>query len=385
MNKNIIKLFRFASIYGINRTINKTLGRLRTPFFKAIYFFQYPPKKNISIIGCGQFAFSCIAFFLKKNKGKVFLGCYDIDDSNAESMSNYYSFQTTHKNLKDLINEPNLEIVYIASNHNTHTQYAVEAMQAQKKVYIEKPLSTNYEQFVKLISIKKRNNSTIFVGYNRPYSKAISRIKEYVINKNYQNNDKKAFSINYFISGHLILPNHWYRKPEEGTRVCGNLGHWIDLTIHIFSWRTESVTNININIIYSSNEEKDDNVCVCLSTDLGDIVSIMLSSRSEPFEGINESFNLQYGDVISKVDDFRKLTIWDKHKLIKENYFPKDVGHERAILQPFYEKNRDWKEVEISTLLMLKIKDMVLDGQFHAVFNVKNEYEKFKNEVENEL
>jgi predicted dehydrogenase len=382
MKNSIIKFLRFTSIYGINRALNKSLGRLRIPFFKAIYF-RFFKKKYVSIIGCGQFAFSTITFFLKKNQGNVFLGCYDILPANALSLANYYSFKTVYQSHLDLLKDPNLKIVYVASNHNSHTQYAIDAMKADKIVYIEKPLSTTYKQFVELISNQKFLNSKVFAGYNRPYSKAIADLRKYVSLQKYE--EKKAFSLNFFISGHLIPSQHWYRKPEEGTRVCGNLGHWIDLTIHIFGWRKIEVKNININITYSSLEDSDDNLNICFSTNLGDIVSITLSSRTEPFEGINETLNFQYGDIISKVDDFRKLTIWDRHKRIRKNYFPKDVGHQRAILQPFYHENRNWKEVELSTLLMLKVKEMVLNAQSRSIFNIFNEYGIFQIDIEKEL
>ena len=88
----------------------------------------------------------------------------------------------------------------------------------------------------------------------------------------------------------------------------------------------------------------------------------MLSSRTEPFEGINETINIQCDDVIAKIDDFRKLTIWKNDYFFKKKYFPKDVGHRKSVNQPWGKFKRDWHEVELSTLLMLHIKDMVENG-----------------------
>lgn len=378
MKIKLIKLFRFASIYGLSRAFNKSFGRMRLKFIKSIYFNPFVDK-SVSIIGCGQFSFTTIAYFIGKNKGRIFLGCHDIDPQQATSISKFYSFQSIHQNVDTLLNEQGLKIVYIASNHNSHTEYAVKAINANKIVYIEKPLSTTFQQFVDLISVKRLKNANIFVGYNRPYSSAIVKLREFASNNNGIN---KSFSINYFISGHLIEKNHWYRKPEEGTRVCGNLGHWIDLTIHLFNLREKLPQFINITVTFSNLEESDDNFCVTLSTDLNDIVNMMITSRTEPFEGINETINFQYGDTIAKIDDFRQLTIWHKHKLKKFNFFPKDVGHQRAVMQPFEANNRDWFEVEISTLLMLKVKDMVIQRKNHDIFVVDEQYNFFNHTVE---
>ena len=85
----------------------------------------------------------------------------------------------------------------------------------------------------------------------------------------------------------------------------------------------------------------------------------MLTSRSEPFEGVSENINFQYGSLISRIDDFRQMIIWRRAKKFYRRFKPKDVGHGRAILQPFHEPRRPVEEVEVSTALMLHIAKMV--------------------------
>jgi hypothetical protein len=117
---------------------------------------------------------------------------------------------------------------------------------------------------------------------------------------------------------------------------------------------------VEIALSWASEEEPDDNLTIAMSTDQGDVCSIMLTSRTEPFEGINESINLQYGATIAKIDDFRRLAVWQDSRLVRRRYWPKDVGHRMAILQPFRQQDlREWREVLASSLLMLEITDMV--------------------------
>jgi hypothetical protein len=64
------------------------------------------------------------------------------------------------------------------------------------------------------------------------------------------------------------------------------------------------------------------------------------------------------------------MTVWQDHKLFKKKYWPKDVGHQLSIMQPFTsEIKRDFKEVINSTLLMLKIAQMVKNGEVTASFS----------------
>ena len=358
--KNIKKFFRFISIYGLSRTLIKMIGRykLKAP---GIYL-SLPKKKYVSVVGCGQFAFSTICYFLRKKKGNVFLSCYDVNKDNAKFLARFYHFSKVANSFEELIEDKKLKAIYIASNHHSHTEYAIEALNRNIDVHVEKPISVSKEQFSKLSKAIANSQAKIYAGYNRPFSSAICEIKKYIKNKNL------PLSLNCFVSGHFIPIGHWYRNPEEGTRICGNIGHWLDLAIHLFALRGKIPDNLSIQISYSNVNEPDDNILISISSDVNDIVNIMLTARCEPFEGIYEGINLQCGNIIAKIDDFRNLTIWQDEKLIKKTFYPKDVGHERAIMQIFENNSRNWNEVELSTLLMLHISEMVKKNEKSSMF-----------------
>ena len=57
------KTMKYFEIYGIPRTLFKVFGRKRLPFVKIPSF----GKKDVAIIGCGQFGFSTIGYFISMN------------------------------------------------------------------------------------------------------------------------------------------------------------------------------------------------------------------------------------------------------------------------------------------------------------------------------
>jgi predicted dehydrogenase len=207
-----------------------------------------------------------------------------------------------------------------------------------------------------LLNSIKESDCDFYVGYNRPYSPAIRNLK-----KKFENleNRQGKFSLNCFISAHDLPEDHWYRNPKEGTRICGNVGHWIDLMIHLYNWRGYFPKDYKVQIAYSNISAPDDNITISITNDIGDLTSITITARSEPFEGINETINFQYDTLIAKIDDFRGMTVWDEEKVNKERYWPKDVGHKRSVMQPFQDDNRDLNEIVASTELMLHITEMV--------------------------
>lgn len=350
----IKKVRRYISIYGVQRTLNKVSGRLRR--FNILKPKFISRKPTIGLIGCGQFQFSTIAHFLSKGKTNRFLFCYDTDKEKTKSLSEYYNVPRVLEEYEEVFRQEESELVYIASNHASHSTYAKEFLKKGIDVYCEKPISVTFDQYDSLLEIMKKSNAKFYAGYNRPYSPAVEEIKK-IINRKTQKN--KNITLGCFVSAHDLPVDHWYRNPDEGTRICGNVGHWLDLMIHIYNWRGFIPQNFNVQIAYSNSNEPDDNITISITTPIGDLTSITITARSEPFEGINETINFQYGTVIAKIDDFRKLTIWDEEKLYSKKYRPKDVGHKRSVMQPFMNENRDLNEVIASTELMLHITEMV--------------------------
>jgi len=136
-----------------------------------------------------------------------------------------------------------------------------------------------------------------------------------------------------------------------------------------------------ISIAFSSSTDRDDDLSISLTSETGDLIVVVLTSRAEPFEGINETIVFQKRNVIAKIDDFRAMTVWKGDLVERFRYRPKDVGHESALLQPFNGRQRDWREVELSTLLMLFIKDMVVTGQARREFSFSEEWARIEEQI----
>lgn len=356
--KNVIKVYRYLLTYGVRRTIIKISGR-KNIFFLKVFFPELFLKKTkiVSLVGCGQFGFSSISFFLLKNIGNRFLDCYDIDEANSNRTSLFWGYNRSGS-FDELIANSDCRVVYIASNHASHTDYAIRALRAGKIVYVEKPISVSRAQFGKLLRTLKseKYEGKFFVGYNRPFSKAIKQVVDQI---------RTSFSpITYsaVVAGHFLSENHWYRNPEEGSRICGNVGHWIDLGVHFLFARGYCPEEFFVTISYSNVSVTDDNLSIAITSEFGDLLSIILTSRHEPLEGIDESIVLQTDRLYAKIDDFRRLTIWQDLSKRSFRYWPKDVGHSSAIVQPFSSEGRSLKEVEISTFLMIELAEMVKNG-----------------------
>ena len=150
--------------------------------------------------------------------------------------------------------------------------------------------------------------------------------------------------------------------------------------VHILCWG-EIADKWSVHVISADPNIRDDNLSVCLTSSRGDLANIVLTSRAEPFEGINETINIQWGDCIATIDDFRSIRIWKDDVFRTKKFWRKDVGHKQAICQPFLRDDsfRDWREVEISSLLMLTAKEMIETGASQADFSVCTSRQELTN------
>tara|TARA_R110002096_G_scaffold410190_1_gene609756 strand:+ start:8912 stop:10057 length:1146 start_codon:yes stop_codon:yes gene_type:complete len=355
------KLFRFIKIYGLRRAIVKAAGRLRNVkwlvlIINPLYFIVKPPIM-VGIIGAGQFAFSTISFFLVSNRLGRIQQVFDINSDNARTLSTAYNAKQC-ETAGEVIQ--GVDVVYIASNHNSHTSYALSALQQDKKVYCEKPIAVTFNQLYDLYNAVNKKPDLFFCGYNRPHSSIMRHCKN-----TYASIFRvQPITMSCYVRGHDIPSDHWYRNPDEGTRICGNAGHWVDLFISTIWGRFNTLDYFCLSIISSNPSNLDDNMLISITTHAGDIFNLTISSRSEPFEGIDETINIQAGSLNIKIDDFRRAKINNKHFVAQLKGWVKDVGHEKSIEQPFSKEDpRNYMEYFVSTYLTVSLAGMILNKQ----------------------
>ncbi|MCG2652997.1 Gfo/Idh/MocA family protein [Alloprevotella tannerae] len=79
-----------------------------------------------------------------------------------------------------LIDDPDVNAVYIATPPSTHATYAIMALKAGKPVYVEKPLASNYEDCCRVNRIVEKTGIPCFVAYYRRYLPYFQRVKQLI-------------------------------------------------------------------------------------------------------------------------------------------------------------------------------------------------------------
>ncbi len=353
----IRKVGRYIKLYGLNRTILKVKGQLH---MKKQYDtlhenkFRTTAKQKIAIIGCGNYAFTTLAYYISKYHKGIIRACMDVDLNRAISLSATYKIPIATTDVNVILNDKDIELVYISSNHSTHAEYAIRCLKSGKNVYIEKPHVVNYKQLDALAETVKIEGLKVFLGFNRPTSRFGSLIKKNI------DLEEGPGMFNWFVAGHKIEAGNWYFKPEEGGRVLGNLCHWTDFLYRVV-YNNSSIIQINP----TRHEKSDSDIIVTLKDEIGNLSVITFSAKGHTFEGVKEIFTAHKGNCLIHMKDFKELIIERNEKKMNYKNVYRDHGHKRNIRNALdnvllnlpYNKEDTLSAIYQTGLLFLKIKE----------------------------
>uniref|UniRef100_UPI0032177734 Gfo/Idh/MocA family protein n=1 Tax=uncultured Draconibacterium sp. TaxID=1573823 RepID=UPI0032177734 len=102
---------------------------------------------------------------------------------NAEKAADYakrHDIPNWYSNASELINDPKVDAVYIATPPNSHAHYAIETMKAGKPVYVEKPMARSHSECLEMLKISQETGMPLWVAYYRRTLPAFLKAKELV-------------------------------------------------------------------------------------------------------------------------------------------------------------------------------------------------------------
>lgn len=320
------KFFRYFRLYGIGRTLVKVRGQ----YHMKKVFDQLPVQhqgsssrpRKIGLIGCGNYAFANIAYYIAKSAGPSLRGVMDTDVNKAASLFKAYNsfYYTSDPGL--IVNDSDVDLVFIASNHASHAEYAIDCIKAGKHVHIEKPHVVNNDQLCRLLSAMSQNpRSKVFLGFNRPRSLLFACLQHHL------REQTGPLMINWFIAGHEISDDHWYFNQEEGGRVLGNLCHWTDLCLHLVGLHSAFPCIVQAT---APKDSKSDFVFSVLFADHS-CATISFSAKGHTFEGVREVLNVHKDNLLANITDFQSLTIETIDKKFRRKLRFRDHGHRANI------------------------------------------------------
>jgi len=324
--------------------------------YDALPRFREPQAgSHVGIMGCGTYSFSNIAFYLDKYKSGLIRGVMDTNIQRAASLFKNYRAAYYTDDPEKIIADPNIDLVYIASNHASHAEYAIRCIEAGKHVHIEKPHVVSEDQLQRLAAaMRAHSSSKVFLGFNRPRTELFMKLKRLLAK------ETGPLMINWFVAGHEIPDDHWYFDEREGGRVLGNLCHWTDLTLQLIGLEDAFSCSIAPT---TPPDSKSDFVVSLVFADRS-CASITFSAKGHTFEGVREVLNIHKGNLLGNLTDFQSLSVEIVDQKIRRRLLFRDHGHNLNIINSLTNTRGDDPEYVIATAkFFLAIRSAIDSGR----------------------
>lgn len=136
---------------------------------------SYNMKKNIAVVGCGQWGKNLVRNFAEL--GSLSAVC-DPDFDVAQKLSNQY--EVDNLSFAEILGNSSIDGVVLAVPAPLHASMAIEVMEASKHVYVEKPLAMNQSEAEEMIASANDNDVQLMVGHLLQYHPVFARVRDLV-------------------------------------------------------------------------------------------------------------------------------------------------------------------------------------------------------------
>lgn len=205
--------------------------------------------------------------------------------------------------LNEVLADPAIDLVLIATRHDLHALQALEALQAGKHVFVEKPLALNEEELgrIEAFFLGRDDTPLLMTGFNRRFSPAIARARELLAGRT------TPLVADYRMNAGYIPLDHWVHGPEGGGRNIGEACHVYDVFDSLVGGA--EVASVSAHAIRSDGTRlaANDNFVATISYGDGSVCTLTytaLGHRDHP----KERLEIYADNDVLTLEDYRSLS-----------------------------------------------------------------------------
>jgi len=255
---------------------------------------------NVGLIGAGSFAVGMHLPNMKTLNDKYHLkGVMSRTGFKAKTVADQFEAEYATANVDDILNDSKIDLVMIATRHDSHGELVLKSLKAGKHTFVEKPLAVNQTELelIKEFYQQPGEKPVLMTGFNRRFSPFAIEIK------NHTSKRINPLFIQYRMNaGHIPL-DQWVH--EHGGRIVGEACHLIDL----MTFFTESkIASISVEKITPNNDKISaaDNVSIVLKYEDGSVCNIQYFAVGSK-QVSKEYMEVHFDEKTIVMDDYKTL------------------------------------------------------------------------------
>jgi len=236
---------------------------------------------NVAIVGCGVIAPTHIDSFKLIPGVKIKWLC-DLVPAKAKALGEKYDVEYLTTDYRELLADPELDIVSICTDHGSHAKIAVAALKAGKHVLCEKALSSSLDGLKKMLAEGRKHPELVFGGvFQHRFDGIYPYLKKLIASG--------AFGSMLISNLHVqcLRPDSYYKADawrgtwahEGGAVLINQAIHFIDL----LAWINDGVDSVSAsyaNLAHKKTIETEDTATASIAFKSGALGSISATCAS---------------------------------------------------------------------------------------------------------
>ncbi len=179
---------------------------------------------GIGFLGAGNFSTGTLIPALKRAGGARLRAICSAGGLSARSAARRHGFEYCASDYQEVLADPDVYAVVIATRHDTHARFAAEAMRAGKHVFVEKPLALTRQQLDEVIAAQGETGRILMAGFNRRFSPLSVAVRDAFEDR------RSPIEILCRVNAGVLKADSWYQDAEEGGwRIVSEGCHFVDL------------------------------------------------------------------------------------------------------------------------------------------------------------
>ena len=306
--RSLAAVFRYDAVPKQERTLSLAAPRARST-----------EKVGVAFIGAGNYAKAVLLPALPKSAVRRSL--IAATGPSARSTASRFSFETCGTDAEAALHDANVDLVVIATRHDSHAELAARALRAGKAVWLEKPAALCETELAALGAAARETGGFLSVGYNRRFSKHARGIREHFSGRS------GPLAIHYVIAAGAPPRGTWITdRAVGGGRVIGEVCHFVDLCAFLVGAPPTSVFARALG----RDPERDDSISALLGFADGSVATIeYLAATDESLP--KERIEVSGAGRTARCDNFRETTLLagGRSRTVKSS--GQDKGQETAL------------------------------------------------------
>jgi len=277
---------------------------------------------NLSFIGAGSYAQGNLLPNIPKVDWINRVGVLTNTGTTSKRVAEKFEFEFCTPNENEVLDD-RTNTVFIATRHDSHAKYVLQALQKDKHVFVEKPVCLTLYELEEIKELYLSKDRSLMIGFNRRFSPLTQRVKKKF--------GDGPMSMIYRINSGVIPKDTWIQDMEiGGGRIIGEVCHFIDLLTYMNGSLPQKVAASAIPDHHGHN----DTVNILLTFENGS-TGVVAYYANGAKDLPKEYIEIYASGSTAIINDFKELKIYGKGNTVKKKLMNQDKG-QKGMVESFF-------------------------------------------------